>query len=129
MPFKVPFFKPWITKEDKKAVLETLGSRWLSGGPKTLEFENLFANYIGVKYAVSVSNCTTALHLSMRALNMKPEDEVIVPVLTFAATANAPIFCGAKPVFVDVDEKTFTISIEDLLEKVTNKTKAILVVH
>lgn len=126
---KVPFFVPWVTKEDRKAVLEALGSRWLTGGPKTSEFEGLFANYVSVKYALAVNSCTAALHLAMRALNIGPGNEVIVPVLTFAATANAPLFVGAKPVFSDIDEKTFNISPKDIRDKITDKTKAIIVVH
>jgi perosamine synthetase len=125
----VPFYVPWITKEDKKAVLSALGSRWLTGGPRAVDFESFFAEFVGVKYAVAVNSCTAALHLSMRALDVKSGDEVIVPVMTFAATANAPIFCGARPVFVDVDEKTLNISPRDVLEKITPKTKAIIPVH
>lgn len=126
---KVPFFTPWITDEDKKAVLEALASRWLTGGPRAKKFEEVFANYMGVKHAVSNNSCTAALHLAMRALNIGPGDEVIVPVLTFAATANAPLFVGAKPVFADIDEKTFNISPKDIQNKITKKTKAIIVVH
>jgi len=126
---EVPFFTPWITKEDRKAVLEALESRWLTGGPRAIEFENMFADYVGVKYAISSNSCTAALHLAMRALNIGPGDEVIVPVLTFTATASAPLFCGAKPIFADIDEKTFNISPQDILNKITEKTKAIIVVH
>jgi len=130
IPIKeVPFFIPWITREDRKAVLDALESRWLAGGPRAVEFENLFADYMGVKHAVSVNSCTAALHLAMRALNIGPRDEVIVPVFTFAATANAPLFCGARPVFADIDEKTFNISPIDIVNKITNKTKVIIVVH
>jgi len=125
----LPFFLPWITQEDKKAVLEALNSRWLTGGSKVAHFEKTFADYIGVKHAISVNSCTAALHLAMRVLNIKRGDEVIVPVLTFAATANAPIFCGAKPVFADIDEKTLNISPEDILNRITPKTKAIIPVH
>jgi len=126
---ELPFFVPWVTEEDKKAVLEVLDSRWLTGGPKAKEFEKLFTDYTGAKYSVSVNSCTAALHLAMRALNIGPGDEVIVPVLTFAATANAPLFVGAKPVFADVDEKTFNISPKQIEQKITKKTKAIIVVH
>jgi len=126
---KVPFFIPWITDEDKKAVLEALASRWLTGGPKAKKFEDMFASYVGTKHAVSVNSCTAALHLAMRALNIGPRDEVIVPVLTFAATANAPLFVGAKTVFADVDERTFNVSPKDVQNKITEKTKAIIVVH
>jgi dTDP-4-amino-4,6-dideoxygalactose transaminase len=125
----IPFFDPWINDEDKKAVLDAFKSRWLTGGPKAVEFEGLFAKSVGSKYAVSVNSCTAALHLAMRALNVGSGDEVIVPVLTFAATANAPIFCGAKPVFADIDEKTYNISPKSILDKISEKTKAIIVVH
>ena len=129
MKQELPFFVPWISEEDKKAVLEVLGSRWLTGGPKAKEFEVLFSNYTSSKYSVAVNSCTAALHLAMRELNIGPGDEVIVPVLTFAATANAALFVGAKPVFADVDEKTFNISPEQIEQKITKKTKAIIVVH
>lgn len=125
----IPFYIPWLTKEDKKAVSEALKSRWLTGGPRAIRFEKIFAEYIGVKHSISVSSCTAALHLSMRVLNIKPGDEVIVPVFTFAATANAPLFCGARPVFADIDEKTFNISPKDILNKITSRTKAIIPVH
>jgi perosamine synthetase len=125
----IPFYVPWINKEDKKAIANALNSRWLTGGPQASNFEKIFADYIGAKFAVSVNSCTAALHLAMRVLNVGPGDEVIVPDLTFAATANAPIFCGAKPVFADIDEKTFNISPDDILEKITPQTKAIIPVH
>ncbi|MEM3765628.1 MAG: DegT/DnrJ/EryC1/StrS family aminotransferase [Candidatus Bathyarchaeia archaeon] len=125
----IPFYVPWITREDKKAVSEALNSRWLTGGPKVARFEEAFAKYVGIRYAVAVSSCTAALHLAMRVLNIGPGDEVIVPSFTFAATANAPLFCRAKPVFADIDEKTFNISPNDILEKITTKTKAIIPVH
>lgn len=125
----VPFFIPWINDEDKEAVFNALKSRWLTGGPKAIEFEELFAKYINVNYAVSLNSCTAALHLAMRALNIGSGDEVIVPVFTFAATANAPLFCGAKPVFADVDEKTFNISPQSIIGKISKKTRAIIVVH
>lgn len=128
-PNHIPFYIPWITKEDREAVSEALESRWLTGGPRAIHFEKVFADYIGVKHAISVSSCTAALHLAMRVLNIKPGDEVIVPVFTFAATANAPLFCGAKPVFADINEKTFNISPEDILNRITRKTKAIIPVH
>ncbi|MFX1536945.1 MAG: DegT/DnrJ/EryC1/StrS family aminotransferase, partial [Promethearchaeota archaeon] len=128
-PKAIPFYVPWINREDRKAVYDALKSRWLTGGPQAANFEKMFADYVGTKHAVAVSSCTAALHLAMRVLNIKSGDEVIVPVLTFAATANAPILCGAKPVFVDINEKTFNISPKDVLEKITPKTKAIIPVH
>jgi dTDP-4-amino-4,6-dideoxygalactose transaminase len=126
---QIPFYIPWITREDRKAVSAALESRWLTGGPKVAEFEKMFADYVGVDHAVAASSCTAALHLAMRILNLKSGDEVIVPTLTFAATANAPLFCGAKPVFADIDENTFNISTKDMLEKMTPQTKAVIPVH
>ena len=125
----VPFYKPWITNQDEKAVSEALKSRWLTGGPIAARFENQFADYVGVKYAVSVNSCTAALHLAMRVLNIRSGDEVIVPDVTFAATANAALFVGATPVFADIDEKTFNISPNEVLNKITPKTKVIIPVH
>ncbi len=125
----IPFYVPWIDRQDKKAVSEALKSRWLTGGPQVKNFEKAFSTYLGTKYAVAVNSCTAALHLAMRALDIKAGDEVIVPDLTFAATANAALFCGAKPVFADIDETTFNISPNDLLERITPKTKAIIPVH
>jgi perosamine synthetase len=125
----IPFYVPWINREDKKAVFDALKSRWLTGGPQTAHFEESFADYVGAKYAIAVNSCTAALHLAMRVLNIKPGDEAIVPVLTFAATANAPIFCGAKPVFADIDEKTFCISPDDIAKKITSRTRVIIPVH
>ena len=128
-PVSVPFYVPWITREDRRAVYEALKSRWLTGGPQAGDFEDKFAEYVGSKHAVAVNSCTAALHLSMRVLDVKAGDEVIVPVLTFAATANAPLFCGARPVFADIDEKTFNISPKDIQERITDKTRAIICVH
>ena len=125
----IPFYVPWITREDRRAVAEALKSRWLTGGPQAENFERKFAKYVGTKHAVAVNSCTAALHLSMRVLNIKAGDEVIVPVLTFAATANAPIFCGARPVFADINEKTFNISPKDIQKRITERTKAIICVH
>lgn len=126
---KVPFCIPEITRQDKDAVSESLNSQWLTGGEKTVEFEKKFAEYVGVKYAVAVGNCTEALHLAMRAIGVKEGDEVIVPTLTFAATANASIFCGASPVFADIDENTMCLSPESVEANITEKTKAVVPVH
>jgi len=125
----VPFYVPWITEEDKNSVIEALNSRWLTGGPKAREFEKLFADFIGVKNAISLNSGTAALHLAMRTLNLKPGDEVIIPVFTFVATANAVLYCRAKPIFTDIDPKTLNISPESVLDKITKRTKAIIVVH
>lgn len=125
---KVPLFYPWITNADKKAMLDCMNSPILSGGPKLKEFELKFAKYTGSKYAIGVSNATAALHISLLTLGIGKNDEVIVPDITFAASANSVALTGAKPVCADVDE-TLNISIKSIEQKITKKTKAILPVH
>jgi perosamine synthetase len=126
---EIPFHVPWVTAEERRAVSSALRHRWLTGGPQVRDFETTFAQYVGAEHAIAVNSCTAALHLAMRALNIGTGDEVIVPDLTFASTANAPIFCGARPVFADIDEKTFNISTADLQNKISSRTKAVIPVH
>lgn len=125
----VPYFKPWITKQDKKSVLNALNNRLLTMGPNLKKFEENIRRFIGSKYAVGVSNATQALHLSVKALGIGPGDQVIVPTFTFAATANAVIYCGAEPVLVDVDYETFNISLDSIKKNITKRTRAIICVH
>ncbi|MEM5847376.1 MAG: DegT/DnrJ/EryC1/StrS family aminotransferase [Candidatus Aenigmatarchaeota archaeon] len=120
---------PVIGEEEIKAVEEVLRSGILAQGPKVKEFEEKIAEYIGVKYAIATSSGTTALHTALLAVGIKPGDEVITTPFTFIATANSILYCGAKPVFVDVDERTFNINPSLIEEKITEKTKAILPVH
>ncbi|TSC96858.1 MAG: spore coat polysaccharide biosynthesis protein SpsC [Parcubacteria group bacterium Athens0714_26] len=123
------FGKPDIGNEEIEAVTKVLKSGWIGMGPKCIEFEKLFAEYVGSKYAVAVSSCTAALHLSLAALGIGPEDEVITTPFTFVATVNAIEHVGAKPVFVDIDLETLNMN-PDLLEiAITSKTKAIIPVH
>jgi len=126
---KVPYFVPWITNQDKNSVTKALNQRWLTNGPNLIKFEKRFQKFIGTKYAIGVGSATHALHLSMRSLDIGPNDEVIVPTFTFAASANSVIFCGAKPVLVDVDLSTFNIIPKKIERKITKKTKGIIVVH
>jgi dTDP-4-amino-4,6-dideoxygalactose transaminase len=126
---KVPYFEPWITNDDKNNVLKSLENRWLTNGPFLSKFENNFKHYINSKYALGVGSATHALHLAMRALNIGPGDEVIVPTFTFAASANSVLYCGAKVVLVDIDPQTFTISINSIKKHISKKTKAIIPVH
>ena len=126
---KVPFFAPWITKEDKKAVMNALCSTLLTDGPKLRQFEESFAKFTGAKYAIGVSNATSALHLSLKALGIGKGDEVIVPDMTFVATANAVVLSGAIPVFADIEKETMNISIDSIKKKISSKTKVILPVH
>ena len=125
----IPYGTQNIGKEDIDAVVSVLKSDFLSTGPKIQEFENKFAKYVGSKYAVAVSSGTAALHCACLAAGIKKEDEVITTPMTFVATSNVILYCGAKPVFVDINPKTFNID-ETLIEKqITSKTKAIILVH
>lgn len=116
-------------KEEKKEIIDTLNSGWITLGPRTKRFEKMLANYVGSKYAIALNSCSAALHLSMLASGIKKGDEVITTPFTFAATTNAILHCGAKPVFVDIDPKTFNIDPHKIEKAITKKTKAILPVH
>jgi perosamine synthetase len=125
----IPFAPPYITEDEINAVVDVLKSGWLSMGYKTVEFENKFAEYVGCKHAVATNSCTSALFLSLKVLDIKEGDEVITTPFTFAATANTIVHCRAKPVFVGINERTYNIDSGKIEEKITDKTKAILVVH
>ena len=126
---KFPAYEPWISDEDKKIVKKTLSQSMLTLGPQLEKFENDFCKYSKAKYAVAVSNCTAALHLSLMALGIKKDDEVIIPDLTFVADANAILACNAKPVIVDINKENFFLSISNIKKNITKKTKAIIPVH
>ena len=126
---KVPYFVPWITDEDRRNVQKALGGRWLTNGPYLKKFESKIARLVRVQHASGVGSATHALHLSLRALGISHVDEVIVPTHTFAATANAVIYCGARPVFADVDTNTFNILPDSIKRCITKRTKAIIPVH
>lgn len=125
----IPIAKPLIGKEEEQAVLDVLKSGELAQGKKVEEFEKNFAEYCNVKYAVAVSSGTAALHIALMAMGIKEGDEVITTPFSFIATANCILYVNAKPVFADIDEKTFNISPNSIIEKITNKTKAIIPVH
>lgn len=125
----VPFHISPVGEQEVAAVAEVIRSGWLTTGPKTVEFERRFASYVGAKFAVSVSSCTAALHLAYESIGIKPGDEVLVPAVTFAATSEAVVYLGAKPVIVDVDPVTLNISVEDAARKITPRTRAIVPVH
>ena len=130
MQWKVPLSDIDMGDEEIQAVLEVLNSKWLSMGEKTQEFERAVAAFLGVKHAYAVSNGTTALHLAYAALGLKPGDEVILPALTFVATANAAVYTGAVPVFADITSlDDLTINPQDVRRKITSRTKAIAVMH
>jgi perosamine synthetase len=125
----LPFSLPYITNKEISAVSKVLKSGWLTTGLVTQGFEKEFAKYIGAKYAIAVNSGTAALHLALDAIDLKPGDEVIVPTMTFTATAEVVTYFGAKPIFVDCREDTFNIDPKKIEEKITKKTKAIIPVH
>lgn len=125
----IPYGKQWIQEDDIKAVVDVLRSDFLTTGPKVPEFERIVADYVGAKYAVAVSNGTAALHVACLAAGITDGDEVITTPITFAASANCVLYCGGRPVFADVDPKTYNIDPEDIRRKITPRTKAIIPVH
>lgn len=130
MAFKIPLFDLNFNKEEEDAVIETLRSKWISTGPKTIEFETKFAEMLGVNYALALANCTVSLHLAMILSGVCEGDEVICPSLTFVATVNAIRYVNAIPIFADVKSyEDLTIDPDDIVNKISNKTKAIIVMH
>lgn len=125
----IPVFKPSVTEAEINAVIKVLKSGWWGLGPKTAEFEKLFSQYVGNNYAVALNSGTAALHLALNLLDLKPDDEVIVPTVTFVSTAHAVLYNGAKVVFADVDKKTLCIDTNDVRKKITKHTRAIVPVH
>jgi perosamine synthetase len=125
----IPIAKPYLTKKEAKAAYNTILTGWITQGPRVAEFEQKFAAYTGAKYAVAVSNCTTALHLAMIVAGVGPDDEVICPSMSYIATANAIKYVGAKPVFAEINPANYNLDVEDTAKKITDKTKAILLVH
>ena len=125
----IPYGKQTIEQDDIQAVVDVLQSDFLTTGPKIAEFEQTVADYVGAKYAVAISNGTSALHAACFAAGIGPGDEVITTPLTFAASANCVLYCGGTPVFADVDPKTYNIDPEDIRRKITDRTKAIIAVH
>ncbi len=128
--WKIPLSDIAMGREEDEAVRDVLRSRWLSMGPVTEEFEAAFARYLGVKHAFAVSNGTAALHIAHAVLGIGSGDEVITPSLTFVATANSILYCGAKPIFADIrGNNDLNISWEEVAAKISEKTQAITVVH
>ncbi|BDG60371.1 polysaccharide biosynthesis protein [Caldinitratiruptor microaerophilus] len=125
---KLPMSVPDIDSTDEEAVLQVLRSGRLALGPRSVEFERAIAQYVGVREAIVVSSGTAALHLLIRALGIGPGDEVVVPSFTFAATANVVMYEGAVPVFADIEPETYCVDTDDIKAKLSERTKAILVV-
>jgi dTDP-4-amino-4,6-dideoxygalactose transaminase len=129
MEIKIPLVKPYFDEDELTEIKNVLESGWVSQGPKVKEFENKIKAYLGVKYAIAVTNCTSALHLSLLGLGIKEGDEVLVADYTFPATGHAVLYCRAKPVFIDINPKTYNINPSLIKSKITAKTKAIIPVH
>ena len=123
------FHKPFISDDEVDEIVDTVRSGWLSMGPKTIKFEEAFNSYIGCKKSIAVSSWTAAGHLTLEAYGIRPGDEVIVPTMTFPATAEIVCYFGAKPVIVDVEEDTLNISLKEIEKAITPRTKAIIPVH
>jgi len=123
------FHKYLIDKEEEKEIIDTLRSGWITLGPRTKQFEELFKKYAKAKYAIGLNSCTSALHLALVALGIGNGDEVITTPMTFASTANIIMHANAKPVFVDIEHGTMNIDTDKIEEKITHKTKAIIPVH
>jgi len=130
MNWKYPLSDIDLGEEEERSVLKVLRTRWLSTGPVTERFEKAFSKSLGGGYAISVSNGTAALHLALASLRLKEGDEIVLPSLTFVATASAVLYVGAKPVFADiVSSDDLNISSQEIEKKITKRTKAVLVMH
>ena len=125
----VPIAKTSLTEDEINSVLEPLRSGWIVQGPKVEEFENKWSSFTESKHSLAVTSCTSALHLSLAALDFQPGDEAIVPAFTWISTANVVEHLGGKVIFCDIDLETFNIDVNEIYSKINEKTKAILPVH
>src|SRR6202158_736328 len=125
----IPVARPWMDEREADAAARAILSGWVTQGPEVAAFEREFAAAVGAPHACAVANCTVALHLALRAVGVGPGDEVITVSHSFIATANAVRYCGAIPVFVDVQPDTFNIDPARIADAIGSRTRAILVVH
>lgn len=123
----LPYSRPLIGMDEKREVLKTLSSDWLTTGPKAVMFEDMLSDYIGARYVKVLNSCTSALNLAVLSCGIKSGDEVVTTPFTFCATVNAIIHSGAKPVFADIDKDTFNINPPEIERKISSRTKAVLV--
>ena len=126
---EIPFHKACLGEEEIAALASVIRSGWITMGPKTIEFEQRFAGYLGARHAIAVSSGTAALHLALDAAGIQPDDEVLIPTNTFTATGEVVKYLGARPVLVDVDAATLNIDPADAARKITSRTRAIMPVH
>jgi dTDP-4-amino-4,6-dideoxygalactose transaminase len=125
----IPIMRPWLGPEEQLAMADVLASGWIAQGPKVAAFEGSMCTALGAAHAVATTSCTTALHLALYALGVGRGDEVVVPSLSFIATANAPRYVGARPVFADVDLETQNVTRETVERALSPATRAVIVVH
>jgi perosamine synthetase len=125
----IPVFRPYMDEDEKREVLRVLDSRWWGLGPETEKFEGEFLGYLKATYGVATNSGTAALHIALQSLNLRKNDEVILPSFTFVSTAHSIKYVGATPVFADIEKSTLTIDPRSIEEKITGRTKAIIVVH
>lgn len=125
----IPFGQPCFSNDEINAVARVLRSGWIGMGPETISFEKELAEFVGAPYVVAVNSCTSALFLSLLAQGVGPGDEIICPSLTWCSTANVALYLGAKPVFCDIDPETLCMTAKHITDKITSKTKAVIVVH
>ncbi|WP_284581446.1 DegT/DnrJ/EryC1/StrS family aminotransferase [Streptomyces sp. 2P-4] len=128
-PERIPVMVPWLGEEEARAAADAVLSGWVAQGPRVADFERAFAERVGAEHGIAVSSCTTALHLALIALDLGPGDEVVVPSLSFIASANAVLYTGARPVFADVEEATGNLTPQTVDAVRTPRTKAVLAVH
>lgn len=124
----IPVMRPWLGEEEAAAAAQAVSSGWIAQGPRVAEFEEAFAAYVGVPHAVAVSSCTAALHLALLVAGIGPGEEVVVPSLSFIATANSVRYVGATPVFADVDLATQNLTVQTVEPHLTEKTRAVILV-
>jgi dTDP-4-amino-4,6-dideoxygalactose transaminase len=125
----IPIMKPWLGEEEARAASEAVASGWVAQGPRVVAFEEAVAGRVGAAHGVAVSSCTTALHLSLVVLGVGRGDVVVVPSVSFIATANAPLYVGARPVFADVEPDTLNLSADTIKQVLTPRTRAVILVH
>lgn len=128
-PARIPVMIPWLGEEEAQAAAAAVRSGWVAQGPRVAEFEAAFAEKVGAEHGIAVSSCTAALHLALVALDLGPGDEVVVPSLSFIATANAVRYVGAHPVFADVEPATGNLTAATVDAVRTERTRAVLAVH